>query len=110
MDSRLVYAVALVIGCWVLAANGLKLNDTHSSGALNVSLALRSFLLLLPASQENMCPCMASLMLFDFLCKKQVSMRVMKFTEMNVTDRTPSTETAVVAGRFAWRLQKAVTQ
>ncbi|XP_061111531.1 uncharacterized protein LOC133137334 [Conger conger] len=34
MDSRLIYAVALVIGCWVLAAKGLMINSTHPVGAL----------------------------------------------------------------------------
>ncbi|XP_061109519.1 uncharacterized protein LOC133136229 [Conger conger] len=39
MDSKLVYAVALVIGCWVLAAKGLKINSTHTVGALTTTIS-----------------------------------------------------------------------
>ncbi|XP_061111438.1 uncharacterized protein LOC133137277 [Conger conger] len=39
MDSKLVYAIALVIGCWVLAAKGLKINSTHIVGALNTTIS-----------------------------------------------------------------------
>ncbi|XP_061109477.1 putative ferric-chelate reductase 1 [Conger conger] len=39
MDSKLVYAVALVIGCWVPAAKGLMINSTHPVGALTTTIS-----------------------------------------------------------------------